>query len=865
MVLHNHKPVKIYTAPSNLPNDAEVFVMPGTDEVFGDYEQYLKRFSTLSQKQYEDEVHGITGLSYMDALRSESQSSPSQVNAFPSQLREAILRNAQFSTLELDQLVDHLYKEHKHDFFPGEEVYVTDKNGIEREAVVREKVAFPVIRGEGGKVIRPASARYMVKMCPGDEEGLMLSPQVKRFQNVFSKTALKAFLRHALWRESWRGAPWMVKHNIALYHRLPMQIPQHLLENAKVRAAEHDMLARLAKGQKISKAALAKQRLEGSSVPKHTQMPLKYPAEDLDVLPKKSNLRRPELKFFTDEQKKQIANGRRQPAAGILMQSMGMMLEIWNTLNVQCEAYVLDSFTFDDFVDAMKYKEIDPPCELLDEMHCAVLTQLVDRNNKIQVVKGYLDREVVEEDSGSGTSSEESEEYRPDNVPAKSTRSKVSQAVELRTEKVHSAAEMLKGGRGWKSRLAARDFEDGGWQLILVGLLHQLSANANFTDSCNRILAQLAPPNANYDEDTAETLYAQLDINLRVQALQIITQLSVTTAGVKGFLEQCSEDMTEVRKRKVEHQRERKVHVEAVHAKEKELKALRNAKPKKVPTPPTEPAAEESASEEDPPATKRRQSIRKRKRDEEAEREGSKEAKSQAAKAKQMKKLETEIEKLQAEIRECEKEIDFCDRDLREANVQRTKVLGKDRFCNRYYWFERNGQPYAGSSTSSTADHGYVNGRLWVQGPDEMEVQGLIDLQGAAAQEYFQTFGKTPRARREEEEGPLYLENASEWAYYDDPDSITELMAWLNERGEREKKLHRELFLWKDTIATYMTALKEYRDQNPPSDEQRCPSWTNKLAIIENGHVHSRPETKKALPKGKKRGGGIARSVRGRK
>ena len=33
-----------------------------------------------------------------------------------------------------------------------------------------------------------------------------------------------------------------------------------------------------------------------------------------------------------------------------------------------------------------------------------------------------------------------------------------------------------------------------------------------------------------------------------------------------------------------------------------------------------------------------------------------------------------------------EQKIEECDGDLREASVQRTKMSGKDRFCNRYYW-----------------------------------------------------------------------------------------------------------------------------------------------------------------------------------
>ncbi|MGG6495621.1 UNVERIFIED_CONTAM: hypothetical protein NY603_22120, partial [Bacteroidetes bacterium 56_B9] len=91
-----------------------------------------------------------------------------------------------------------------------------------------------------------------------------------------------------------------------------------------------------------------------------------------------------------------------------------------------------------------------------------------------------------------------------------------------------------------------------------------------------------------------------------------------------------------------------------------------------------------------------------------ARREKEKAEKAEAAKAhnkaaKEFKKIEKECTELKERIRLQEEKIAECDSDLREANVQRTKVLGKDRFCNRYYWFERNGQPFGGLPSSSTS------------------------------------------------------------------------------------------------------------------------------------------------------------------
>ncbi|KAK3060032.1 hypothetical protein LTR53_020241, partial [Teratosphaeriaceae sp. CCFEE 6253] len=74
--------------------------------------------------------------------------------------------------------------------------------------------------------------------------------------------------------------------------------------------------------------------------------------------------------------------------------------------------------------------------------------------------------------------------------------------------------------------------------------------------------------------ETAVDRYNALDINLRISALQIITQFSMSTTGIKTFLDNCMEDMTDVRKRKIEHQRERKACTEELQIKDRDRKIL---------------------------------------------------------------------------------------------------------------------------------------------------------------------------------------------------------------------------------------------------------------------------------------------------
>lgn len=279
----------------------------------------------------------------------------------------------------------------------------------------------------------------------------------------------------------------------------------------------------------------------------------------------------------------------------------------------------------------------------------------------------------------------------------------------------------------------------------------------------------------------------------------------------------------------------------------------------------------------------RRNAGRKRKREEEQARaeleKAKKAAKTQPKQSKEFKKVLDDIEKIRERLAKLENAILDCDADLREASNQRTRVLGTDRFCNRYYWFERNGQPFAGLPTSSTASYGYSNGLIWVQGPSVMEFNGFIDLPMSLQAEYKARFRMTVPERRKQEEGNTILQSAHEWGYYDDADRLDSLMAWLDERGEREKRLLKELREWRDEIVTYMDKRKLFFEQEAAKklemDEEqatristrhavqkdrsataeRCLRWHNNMAMELQKHLHSRnPARAKSKKKPDSRG-----------
>lgn len=270
-----------------------------------------------------------------------------------------------------------------------------------------------------------------------------------------------------------------------------------------------------------------------------------------------------------------------------------------------------------------------------------------------------------------------------------------------------------------------------------------------------------------------------------------------------------------------------------------------------------------------------RAAERKRKREAEQEKKAKAEAEPKVPKqSKALTKVIKDIQKLQDKIRDCEEEIAILDNDLREADCPRTRVLGKDRFWNRYYWFERNGMPYGGLPTSSTADAGYANGCIWVQGPDDLEREGYIEMRQEWQEEYHYKFNMTVPERKVLEEGKTHVFNANQWGYYDEPEAVEGLLNWLDARGNNESKFRKELSLYKGKIVTHMEKRKEYLNpsdeksvdssnkrmstrgkQQPHTDHSahRCLSWRNNTALSELGHLHSdqprsRKPAKKAAP-----------------
>jgi hypothetical protein len=285
--------------------------------------------------------------------------------------------------------------------------------------------------------------------------------------------------------------------------------------------------------------------------------------------------KRPPLKFLCRNPPAKVENDdmpQSEFCDKINMESIGPLLETWDTLNVYCEVFKLDSFTFDDYVEALCVASEQVSIQLLDEIHCSVLKILVDSETDGGKVRINLP-EVDEEDSDEEDSDEGSESPTPEpevKPGRRATRSSLAKAEaeriaaeaaaaekETEEETKHRAEQLLKD-YDWIEHLRKRDFPNGGWERILVGLLHQLSKNERQHDVCDELLHLLAPAGVDATQETVKQRYSQLDVNQRVKALQILCMLTTETKAMRGYMEDCSETMTTYRKERIEWQRQRK-------------------------------------------------------------------------------------------------------------------------------------------------------------------------------------------------------------------------------------------------------------------------------------------------------------------
>lgn len=146
------------------------------------------------------------------------------------------------------------------------------------------------------------------------------------------------------------------------------------------------------------------------------------------------------------------------------------------------------------------------------------------------------------------------------------------------------------------------------------------------------------------------------------------------------------------------------------------------------------------------------------------------------AKTASAKQAQAEHRRLDEEDNKLERRMEGIEREFRKwSSVVRLKPLGKDRFHNRYWWFDGVG---GSSLIASGGTIVYGAGRLFIQGATESDV----DVMSRKETESRKDKGERTLdllQRRLDEEGIEGMLGVGSWGYYSEPEQVCILCSFV--------------------------------------------------------------------------------------
>lgn len=767
--------------------DTPVWYLEETNEFFNEYEDYLDRMDYYHERVFTCELTGTSHLTYFEALKCETDEMNHIFETFPEALKEPILRKVlQNQYTRMDGVVDSLYSQLRHDFFPGEVLIYKDPNTHSRiRVVIREKAQFPEMTLNDGTK-RPATSRYRVETTALEPRREILSDDSSliRDRRLFTKVALKAFLKHSIMKNPRSSVcPWAIKPEYAEKYR----IEQAPIIVSTVNQASSTNPANTAEKKKLGRPPIVRDSptctpnesspaASGTPALQGTAKGRKKRARDSSHGMSLDDDLSPLLFNHDNERLRPSLQSHELPGS-----VLGPLLAIWLFLNTYHEPLVLDPFTFDDLIWALKFYDLeDNECLLLSEIHCALLSLMVGTKNNT-LLAPIPENTEEEEWSQSGDEDENKENIKreeeamdvdeeedfsdaKENVGEEDSEeeSKLNGSAKQRTAKTTSSTYANYQNVNWTERLRKRMFKDGGWQQILIGLLHTVQHVDEWEHSVKRVLEVMASKARSVTLISARNGYADLSLELKVRVLEILCQLVYLTPGIRTYLDQSIEEVTKLRKDRAEILRDQK-------------------------------QLQDTAS---------RAKINLDKTGDNAGGEDDSDNENEAPQLPSNNNEDTNEAEIVQKHAANQQAIMALDAEILEKDVQRVPMLGRDRFFNRYWWFEHNGV--------QTEIDGYGVGQLWVQGPSEEEARVYLGAKKVKVEQTsnggYSTLYDTKVAQDE-------LFGEQDWRFYDNPEQITELIAWLNPAGRRETQLLKELKRCQDKMVRSMKVRqKELQD-----------------------------------------------------
>ncbi|KAF8167934.1 chromatin remodeling complex protein [Crassisporium funariophilum] len=616
----------------------------------------------------------------------------------------------------------------------------------------------------------------------------------------FSKSILRRFIRDCVDREAAVASPWTVKPSIARRYGVDSVMPEETRKGVetikrgeidkrkkaweekegpptkkqkKMTAAQEERVRAFASAvekrerearEKAEKQRLAKEEAERIAAEKKKKKPIRYPTEDLDIRIADKD-RKAGLRVMRPLANRACLPFNETPG------TFEAFLMTWNFLVVYGQPLHLSVFSLDEFEHAIRHSAADQLCPLIAEIHSSLIYNLRTVGfTRHGALLSFLKR-------------------REELLDGKQHESPV-----LGIALDDLIAAMADTGNNWE-RVPLRHTEGReGWEDALVGCLKDHANLQNFPrleeilvkllfapelpsddagDSVSgsrpqtpdqNVLKQFVPPNERYHTLPPED---------RIAILSFMCNLAISSKAIHAHMESCEEQLTALRKEKIEVNRMKKQYQE-------EMSMLLGETKEEIS--PASNANGEDVIMQDSSELSRQKDLRIKTQTI----AHSKEREAARAKQASQKQAIAEHRRLDEEVNKLERRLEGIEREFRKLlGAVRVKPLGRDRFFNRIWWFDGLG---SASLVGSGGAALYGTGRLFIQGPSEFDLDQLYKRKVEEKEDL--------EPRRREEEGDEGTLGSREWAAYNDLEEVEALVAWLNQKGHRELALKTALTKW---------------------------------------------------------------------
>ncbi|ODV83212.1 hypothetical protein CANARDRAFT_9788 [[Candida] arabinofermentans NRRL YB-2248] len=450
------------------------------------------------------------------------------------------------------------------------------------------------------------------------------------------------------------------------------------------------------------------------------------------------------------------------------------LLEIWIFFNMYSRALIIDNFTFDDFETALKWDDETTLCPLLMEIYCCMFKAYMDNKGTLLVTLPERPEEPDEDDEEEEEDREEDDEDEDvdkqyngkteDPIKIKSQSSEPEPelisdtSMDVDEEINHNAYSIIESKKtNWKDKLIKRQFKNGGFVVILLGILSSVEFIPDYRKDIIKIYESIAPGDfAPTAESITTNFYKNMTADLRCKSLAIIMNLLLNGSIIRSYMDKCLEDSTSLRRERLEIIKELRQALEDGTNYQKEvLDAL-----KLIDTTAIKERLDQEEEEErlksEPKSSSSFTTTTLTKSELEQKKKGGRPVQNSIpveptnlekavcqAHPEFLKMIKIRSEKLKIidELKLKKKELE---KNLNEIDVQRVRYIGRDRLYNRYWWFEKNGLPNLSigknqndeddedddldDDDSEYVEDTYLMGRLWIQGPGEEDRKLFLKL-----------------------------------------------------------------------------------------------------------------------------------------